>query len=144
MRVCVIQMSSINDKQANLAQARDLIEQAVREDRPDLLVLPETWAFQGGSPDERRAAAETIPGGEAYRLLQELAAGHGVTIHGGSFLELGPERLPHRFPRIGTGLAGILARPARRTLRVDGPARAVAEAPSERAVPRAVLHLDRI
>ena len=44
MRACVIQMSSINDKAANLAQARGLIEQAVREDRPDFLLLPETWA----------------------------------------------------------------------------------------------------
>ena len=65
----------------------------MREDRPDFLLLPEVWAFQGGSPDERRAAAETIPGGEAYRLLQDLAARHGVIIHGGSFLEQGPERL---------------------------------------------------
>lgn len=93
MRVCVIQMSSVNDKPANLAQARGLIEQAVREDRPDFLLLPEVWAFQGGSTDERRAAAETIPGGEAYRLLQELAGRHGVVLHGGSFLEQGPERL---------------------------------------------------
>src|SRR3954471_16773110 len=93
MRVCVIQMSSVNDKPANLAQARGLIEQAVREDRPDFLLLPEVWAFQGGSPEERRAAAEAIPGGEAYRLLQELAGRHGVVLHGGSFIELGPERL---------------------------------------------------
>jgi deaminated glutathione amidase len=93
MRVCVIQMSSINDKRANLDQARRLIDQAVGEDRPDLLLLPEVWAFQGGTTDERRAAAETVPGGEAYRLLQELAGRHGVTIHGGSFLEQGPDRL---------------------------------------------------
>ena len=108
MRVCVIQMSSVDDKPANLAQARGLIEQAVREDRPDLLLLPETWAFQGGSPEARRAAAEAIPGGEAYRLLQELAASHGVVIHGGSFLERGPERLFNTtvvFDRDGAELA---------------------------------------
>ena len=89
MRVCVIQMSSVNDKAANLDQARRLVEQAVRDDRPDLVLLPEVWAFQGGTPEERRAAAETIPGGEAYTLLQELAAEHGVFLHGGSFLERG-------------------------------------------------------
>ena len=87
MRACVIQMSSVNDKAANLAQARGLIEQAVRDDRPDLLLLPEVWAFQGGTAEERQAAAEVIPDGEAYALLQDLAATHGVVIHGGSFLE---------------------------------------------------------
>jgi predicted amidohydrolase len=89
MRVCVIQMSSINDKVANLAQARGLIERAVAEDRPDLVLLPEVWAFQGGTPEERQAAAESIPGGPAYALLQGLAARHGVIIHGGSVLERG-------------------------------------------------------
>ena len=93
MRVCVIQMSSVDDKAANLAQARGLIEEAVREDRPDLVLLPEVWAFQGGSLEQRREAAETIPGGEAYGLLQELAAAHRIFLHGGSFLERGPERL---------------------------------------------------
>ena len=87
MRVCVIQMNSVNDKAANLAAARGLIEQAVAEDRPDLLLLPEVWAFQGGTPEERRAGAETLPDGEAYRLLRELAARHGVILHGGSFME---------------------------------------------------------
>jgi nitrilase len=93
MRVCVIQMNSINDKVANLAQARNLIEQAVEEDRPDLLLLPEVWAFQGGTAEERQATAETIPGGEAYRLLQDMARRHGVLLHGGSFLERGEKTL---------------------------------------------------
>ena len=93
MRVCVIQMGSINDKAANFEQARGLIERAVREDRPDLILLPEVWAFQGGTADERRAAAEAIPDGEAYTLLKGLAATHAVIIHGGSILERGPERL---------------------------------------------------
>lgn len=87
MRVCVVQMSSVNDKSANLAQAQLLIEQAVAEDRPDLVVLPEVWAFQGGTADERREAAEVLPGGEAYTLLRTLARRHGLFIHGGSFLE---------------------------------------------------------
>src|SRR5262245_4329904 len=93
MRVCVIQMRSVDDKAANLAQARGLFEQAVREDRPNLILLPEVWAFQGGSIEQRREAAEVIPGGEAYTLLRELAAKHEIVIHGGSFLERGPERL---------------------------------------------------
>jgi nitrilase len=86
-------MSSINDKAANLDQARGLIERAVRDDRPDLILLPEVWAFQGGTTDERRAAAEVIADGEAYALLQRLASANGVIIHGGSILERGPDRL---------------------------------------------------
>ena len=108
MRVCVIQMTSINDKAANLDQARGLIEQAVREDRPDLILLPEVWAFQGGTADERRAAAEAIPDGKAYALLQGLAAAHRVVIHGGSILEHGADRLFNTtvvFGRDGTELA---------------------------------------
>jgi nitrilase len=93
MRVCVIQMNSVNDKAVNLAQARALVERAVAEDQPDLLLLPEVWAFQGGTPEERQAAAEDVPGGEAYRLLRELAAAHRVFLHGGSFLERGEGKL---------------------------------------------------
>lgn len=93
MRVCVVQMNSINDKAANLAQARRLIEEAVRDDRPDLVLLPEVWAFQGGTPETKLAAAEPPEGGEAYRLLQALAAQHRVILHGGSWLEQGEGRL---------------------------------------------------
>ena len=103
MRVCVIQMSSINDKAANFEQARGLIERAVREDRPDLILLPEVWAFQGGTADERRAAAEAIPDGEAYTLLKGLAATHAVVIHGGSFLAAGS--LQNTTARAGYGTA---------------------------------------
>jgi nitrilase len=55
--------------------------------------LPEVWAFQGGSAEERQAAAEELPGGEAYRLLSGLAAKHRILLHGGSFLERAEGRL---------------------------------------------------
>lgn len=87
MRLSVIQMSSGPEKAANLAQARELVAAAVAADRPDLVALPEIWAFQGGTPEERRAAAEPVPGGEAGALLAELARRHRVWLHGGSFLE---------------------------------------------------------
>ena len=45
MRVTAIQTSSIDDKAANLAAVRDLIATAVAADRPDLVLLPEVWAF---------------------------------------------------------------------------------------------------
>jgi nitrilase len=93
MRLTVIQMSSGPDKARNLAQARELIDAAVAADRPDLVALPEVWAFQGGTRDERRAAAEPIPGGDAGDLLAGLARRHGVWLHGGSLIERDGDRL---------------------------------------------------
>ncbi len=87
MKVALIQMNSGADKAANLASARALIEQAVREETPDWLCLPEVFDFMGGSAEQKRAAAETLPGGPAYSMLQELARTHGVFVHAGSILE---------------------------------------------------------
>ncbi|MFO1070764.1 MAG: carbon-nitrogen hydrolase family protein [Geminicoccaceae bacterium] len=108
MRVAALQMSSQPDKAANLAQARELIAAAVAADRPDLVVLPEVWAFQGGTQEERRNAAEAIPGGEAYATLAEAARRHRVFVHGGSFMERDGERLWNTtvaFDRDGNELA---------------------------------------
>jgi nitrilase len=89
MKVSLIQMNSINDKAANLAAARDLIEKGVAEERPDWICLPEVFDFMGGSRRDKLEAAETIPGGPAYSMCQELAAKHRVFIHAGSILEKG-------------------------------------------------------
>lgn len=93
MRIAVVQTNSIDDKAANLRAAERLIAAAVAEDRPDMVVLPEVWAFQGGSLEARRASAETIPGGEAYAFLAEAARRHGVWVHGGSFFERDADKL---------------------------------------------------
>jgi nitrilase len=87
MRVAVVQMNSGPEKPANLSTAKALIEQAIEAERPDLVSLPETFTVMGGGDAGRRAAAEAIPGGEAYRMLQGLAREYGVNIHGGSFFE---------------------------------------------------------
>lgn len=87
MRITVIQMTSGPDKAANLQTARTLIERAIERDRPDLVSLPETFTVMGGGDAGRRTAAEAIPGGAAYAMLQSLAAEHEVNIHGGSFFE---------------------------------------------------------
>jgi predicted amidohydrolase len=76
MKVSLIQMNSIDDKAANLAAARELIEKAVAEDKPDWICLPEVFDFMGGSRCDKFEAAEEIPGGPAYSLCQELAARH--------------------------------------------------------------------
>ena len=87
MKVALIQMNSQADKAANLAQAQRLIEQAVAEERPDLVALPEMWTYLSEDAAGKRAAAEPVPGGEAYGLLQELAARHRLVLHGGSLIE---------------------------------------------------------
>ncbi|RYI99561.1 MAG: carbon-nitrogen hydrolase family protein, partial [Acetobacteraceae bacterium] len=58
MRVSVIQMNQGSEKQANLDQARRLVEAAVAADRPGLVSLPETWTNLGGGRESRQAAAE--------------------------------------------------------------------------------------
>ncbi len=91
MRVSVIQMNSRDDKAANLAAAEALVGEAVREDRPDLVVLPEVWTLMGGDAAAKRAAAEVLgEEGPAWRLLRDLARGLRVVIHGGSILERDP------------------------------------------------------
>ncbi|MFQ5971957.1 MAG: carbon-nitrogen hydrolase family protein [Alphaproteobacteria bacterium] len=92
MKISVIQMNAGADKNANLTQARELVSAAVAADGPDMVVLPETFSYIGGTVDGRRAAAEPLPtpgetGGETYETLRGLAREHGVFVHGGSFLE---------------------------------------------------------
>jgi nitrilase len=108
MKVALIQMHSEADKAANLEQARRLIEQAVAEERPDLVALPETWTAMSPEIEAKRAAAEPVPGGEAYAMLQELAAKHRIVVHGGSLLEQNGDGLHNTtlvFDRDGQELA---------------------------------------
>jgi len=95
MKVSLIQMNSINDKAANIAAARALIERAIVEEKPDWILLPEQFDWAGGVKGDKARNAETIPGGPAYRMAQELAKTHGVFIHAGSFMERieGDERI---------------------------------------------------
>lgn len=98
MRVSVIQMNQGSDKPANLASAERLVAAAVAADRPQLVTLPETWTNLGGGRDARFAAAEVLPepgggGGPAYELMRGLARRHGITVHGGSIVEKGAEKL---------------------------------------------------
>ena len=87
MKVALIQMNSQGDKARNLEDARRLIDRAVAEEGPDLVALPEVWTCLTEDRGEKLAAAETLPGGEAYGFLAETASRHGVLVHGGSLLE---------------------------------------------------------
>ncbi|WP_342360471.1 carbon-nitrogen hydrolase family protein [Terrarubrum flagellatum] len=90
MKVALIQMNSDTDKQANLAQARELMEQAIREDQPDWIMLPEVWDYLGGRKPDQQAAAEELPGGPAWTLCRDIAREHKVFVHAGSILEKVP------------------------------------------------------
>jgi deaminated glutathione amidase len=87
MKVSLVQMNSISDKAANLVAAQRLIERAVAEEAPDWILLPEQFDWAGGSRAEKLANAETLPGGPAYTMAQEMARRHGVFIHAGSIME---------------------------------------------------------
>ncbi|MFC4171927.1 carbon-nitrogen hydrolase family protein [Microvirga sp. GCM10011540] len=87
MKVSLIQMNSQNNKAENLKTAATMIEKAVNEETPDLIVLPEYYAFLGEGRDNIHASAETFPDGEAYTLMAELSAKYRVTIHAGSVVE---------------------------------------------------------
>ncbi|MCB8819804.1 carbon-nitrogen hydrolase family protein [Microvirga rosea] len=87
MKVSLIQMNSQNDKAENLKTAAAMIEKAVKDEAPDLIVLPEYYAFLGEGRENIHASAESFPDGDAYRLMSDLAARHKVTIHAGSVVE---------------------------------------------------------
>ena len=87
MKVSLLQTNPGLDRDKNLKDAQRLIEGAIAEDSPDLLVLPEYFEFYGGTADDRVAAASPLPGGAAYAMIQSLAANRRVWIHAGSMLE---------------------------------------------------------
>ncbi len=87
MKVSLVQMNSQGDKAANLATAAALIEQAVTQEKPDLVVLPEYYNFLGDTAAEMQAQAETFPDGESYQLMAGLAKKLKVAIHAGSVAE---------------------------------------------------------
>lgn len=108
MKVAALQMNSQDDKAANINQAVFLIEEAVAADRPDIVLLPETFAYMGGTAESRRANAETFPDGEAYRAMQAQARKHGIFVHAGSMAEAGGEKNYNTtvvFDRSGTEIA---------------------------------------
>ncbi|HLJ69755.1 MAG TPA: carbon-nitrogen hydrolase family protein, partial [Roseiarcus sp.] len=87
MKVSLVQMNSISDKAANIAAAKALIARAVAEEGPDWILLPEQFDWAGGSKADKLANAETLPGGPAYAMAQDLARQHKVFIHAGSIME---------------------------------------------------------
>ncbi|WP_433762571.1 carbon-nitrogen hydrolase family protein [Brucella anthropi] len=90
MKISLIQTSPQTDKADNLRITRGLMEDAVRTDSPDLIVLPEYFEYYGGTPEEKLAAAESVPGGPAYKMAQDFAREHKVFVHAGTLMEKVP------------------------------------------------------
>jgi len=90
MKISLIQTSPQTDKAENLRITRGLMEEAVRTDSPDLVVLPEYFEYYGGSLEEKLAAAESVPGGPAYKMAQDFAREHKVFVHAGTLMEKVP------------------------------------------------------
>lgn len=95
--VAAVQMNSQNDVAANLDVVRARVAEA-RAGGASLVVLPENFAFMGGTDEERRAVAEPIEGaqGPIVSTLQALAREHRVTLVGGGMPEAsGDPARPH-------------------------------------------------
>ena len=85
-QAALIQLDSRDDKAANLAAAKELVERAAGRGAR-LIALPETMNFIGRGYSKQ---AEPIPGGETCELFRELAQKHGVWIETGSI----PQAMP--------------------------------------------------
>jgi nitrilase len=83
IRAAAVQMTSLRDVEANLAEAARLIGLAA-DDGAELVVLPENFSFLGAEDAERVAAAEEPGTGAAQGFLIEQAAARGVWIVGGT------------------------------------------------------------
>jgi len=95
MKVSLIQMNSVSDKAANIGAVEALIERAVREEKPDWVLLPEFFDWAGGSKADKLKNAEIFPGGPAYEMARGQASKHGIFVHAGSIMERiqGEERI---------------------------------------------------
>lgn len=87
MKTALIQMNSLSDKTANIAEASRLIEAAVQSDKVDWVLLPEHFNWAGGGTRDKVANADQVPGGAAYDAMRSLAIKHRIWVHAGSLLE---------------------------------------------------------
>lgn len=87
MKVSLVQMNSAEDKARNLDDAERLVREVVAAERPDLVVLPEYFAFLGEEREAIHGSGEDVGEGPTARRFSALAAELGVTLHLGSMVE---------------------------------------------------------
>ncbi|MGF6178872.1 carbon-nitrogen hydrolase family protein [Ensifer sp. 4252] len=87
MKISLIQMNSQDNRTENLHTAAALVEEAVTREKPQLVILPEYFAFLHDDPQAMRESGEQFPGGEIYAFLSQLADRHAITLHAGSIVE---------------------------------------------------------
>ena len=80
-----VQMTSRDDKSANLETAERLVVRAASTGA-EIVVLPEKWNAIG-DVETMRAAAEPIEGGESVEAMSGWARQHVITLVGGSITE---------------------------------------------------------
>ncbi|MGQ3213376.1 carbon-nitrogen hydrolase family protein [Shinella sp.] len=87
MKISVVQMNSGSDKAKNLDDAERMVREVVAAETPDLVVLPEYFAFLGEGRDAVHGSGESFPDGPTYQRFAALAKELGVTLHCGSMVE---------------------------------------------------------
>ncbi len=87
MKISMVQMNSGSDKARNLDDAERLVRDVVAAEKPDLVVLPEYFAFLGEGRDAVHGSGEYFPDGGSYKRMGSLAKELGVTLHCGSMVE---------------------------------------------------------
>ena len=85
LRVACVQLTSRDDKAANLETAESLVARAAAAGA-DVVVLPEKWNGIGNA-EALRALAEPLDGGESVEAMSGWARRHGVALVGGSITE---------------------------------------------------------
>lgn len=90
VKVAALQMVSVPDVQANLAQAGELIAQAAA-DGAQMVLLPEYFCFMGFKDTDKVALRETPGDGPIQSFLSHAAQTHGVWVVGGTLPLVAPE-----------------------------------------------------
>lgn len=85
MKVAVVQMNTKQDKEKNMQDIKNFIEEAVNKNA-ELISFPEYCTYMG--PDVEKAEyAENIIEGDTYKTLSKLAKEYAIYIHIGSIVE---------------------------------------------------------
>jgi deaminated glutathione amidase len=85
IRVACVQLSSRDDKAANLEITQQLVAKAASLGA-DVVLLPEKWNAIGDAETLHREA-ESLEDGESVAAMREWARTHGITLVGGSITE---------------------------------------------------------